>query len=87
MMHISLWQQFTSNHSAAFDLIGTFKTAEDAEQAAVEVRTILRRVREWYGKQYDEDERVELREAEDLLPLTPEEEAIRKQYDLKKWYA
>lgn len=43
-MKLSLWQQFSSNHSAGFSLIGQFKTAEEATQAVAVIRGILEKI-------------------------------------------
>jgi hypothetical protein len=32
-MKITLWQQFSSNHSASFTVVGMFDTPDSAEQA------------------------------------------------------
>jgi hypothetical protein len=43
-MKITLWQQFSSNHSASFDIVGKFESAEKAERAAEELRDMLRKI-------------------------------------------
>jgi len=43
-MRLSIWQQFSSNHSANFEIVGTFKTEELAHQAAEELREISRAI-------------------------------------------
>lgn len=40
-MRLSIWQQFSSNHSTAFRIVATFETPEIAKEAAEEVRSIL----------------------------------------------
>ncbi len=45
-MRLSLWQSFSSNHSAAFTLVGVFKTPAEAEAAAERLRTLARAMRE-----------------------------------------
>ena len=67
-MKISIWQQFASNHSNDFTVVGTFQTVSDAEQAATTLRKIFELILEqrkniydaepvpaevWYAKQYD----------------------------------
>jgi hypothetical protein len=43
-MKLSIWQQFSSNHSNAFVVIGIFETATDAHFAYLHVRRVLRRI-------------------------------------------
>jgi hypothetical protein len=47
-MHISIWQQFSSNHSADFTSVGRFDTETDAKRAAEEIRHILATIQAWY---------------------------------------
>lgn len=47
-MRISLWQQFSSNHSARFTIVGRFDTPTKAEGAANELRQILSVIADWY---------------------------------------
>ncbi len=47
-MRISLWQQFSSNHSGSYHVIGTFKTTEDAQVAYEEIRKILQEIDTWH---------------------------------------
>src|SRR5689334_9450882 len=40
-MQLTLWQQFSSNHSAAYTVVGEFPTSAYAEAAYVKLRAIL----------------------------------------------
>jgi hypothetical protein len=84
-MRLSIWQQFSSNHSASFELVGIFETTDSAITAAEELRAILRHVREWYDQHYDEDKQITLRISNNLLPLTDDEKRIRNEYRLDQW--
>jgi hypothetical protein len=84
-MKISIWQQFSSNHSASFDLVGKFQTPEAAELAAKSIQHLLNTVRAWYEKNYSEAEFEERLANERVLPLTPPEDEFRKQYGLLEW--
>jgi hypothetical protein len=42
VMRISMWQQFASNNSTSFTVVGKFESAEDAERAAFELRHVMR---------------------------------------------
>jgi hypothetical protein len=48
-MHISIWQQFASNHSNGFTIVGTFQEPEVAQKAADELRRILVEIAAWYA--------------------------------------
>jgi hypothetical protein len=76
-MKTSIWQQFSSNHSADFTLIGKFDTVEEAQAAAEIIRNFLTAVRDWYQENGDDH----FDEAE-YGPLTPPEKAFATQYDL-----
>lgn len=43
-MKISIWQQFSSNHSNNFTVVGEFATEEDAAHAAIKLREIFRQI-------------------------------------------
>jgi hypothetical protein len=47
-MHISIWQQFASNHSNSFIVIGRFETLPQAQDAYFAVHDVLQRLREGY---------------------------------------
>jgi hypothetical protein len=40
-MHLTLWQQFSGNHSASYTIVGEFPTPDYAEAAYVKLRAIL----------------------------------------------
>ena len=40
-MKLSVWQQFSSNHSASFTVVGEFESAQKAQQAAAEIRRLI----------------------------------------------
>lgn len=86
MIKVSIWRQFSSNHSASFSLVAQFENSALAELAAEEARQILRVVREWYEQAYpDEDERFELTVENEMLPLTPIEQQLKQEKKLKSW--
>ena len=49
-MKVSIWQQFSSNHSAAFTIIGRFETTEQAQQAEATLRDMFQQIQDWIGK-------------------------------------
>jgi hypothetical protein len=46
-MKISLWQQFSSNHSSKFTVVGRFQSAEAAEEVGERFRTLFVSIDEW----------------------------------------
>src|SRR5258708_705483 len=79
-MQLSLWQQLSSNHSAGFDLVGQFKTAEDAQKAYDVVWSFILKIAAYYH------EHPGLFEGNSIIEgLTPVEEELAKQYDLENW--
>ena len=47
-MKVTLWQQFSSNHSSHFHIVGVFDTAEAAQKAADEIKQILKQIEDWH---------------------------------------
>ncbi len=82
-MRISVWQQFSSNHSGGFSVIGQFKIVEEAEKAHLIIQDILTVVGEYYRNHPELEE--ELQESGMLEFLTPPEESFAKQYGLTNW--
>jgi hypothetical protein len=46
-MRLTIWQQFSSNHSASFTVVGQFETVEKAEIAETKMNDILKRMETW----------------------------------------
>lgn len=80
-MRVSLWQQFSSNHSAAFSIVAQFKTNQEAEDAASVIRGILEKIADWYKTHPQIEEAVR---KGDLVNSTPVEAELAKQYGLEK---
>lgn len=84
-MRLSLWQQFSSNHSASFTLVGTFETAEQAAKAADTARDMITRIVNYWNR-LDEDRREEMYElVVEAGDLSPTEKRLRKQHGLENW--
>ena len=49
-MKISIWQQFSSNHSNDFHIVGEFKTTEDAHRAGEKLQKVLDQLEDYYEK-------------------------------------
>jgi hypothetical protein len=66
---LSIWQQFSSNHSARFELVGVFNRPELAAKAGEELTEMLRPIFEWYQKNGDN-----LPQEKEWLPSPVEQE-------------
>jgi hypothetical protein len=82
MMRISIWQQFSSNHSSHFTVIGEFATRAQAEHAADEIRGILKRIEDWYAEHPDGIESVWTNDDWGQEPSPPELE-LAAQYQVQ----
>ncbi len=47
-MKITIWQQFSSNNSSSFTIVGEFQSRQDAEHAATELHKIFQTLSEWH---------------------------------------
>jgi hypothetical protein len=81
-MRLSVWQQFSSNHSARFTVVGQFETAEAARKAAEELNQILTTITNWYEDPANADALAEL-EGGDELPVSPPEIQLSQQYNVE----
>lgn len=82
-MRISVWQQFSSNHSGYFTIVGTFENEDAAYRAAKELKEIMRTIDEWYERNPEADR--ELWRQIDPPPC-PREVEIGKKYGID-WQA
>lgn len=53
-MRISIWQQFSSNNSSDFTVVGVFESPEAAQRAADETRQIIKTLEAWYDTHLEE---------------------------------
>jgi len=83
-MRISIWQQFSSNNSSDFTVVGEFASSQLALTAVAEISRLLRELGEWY-------EQPENRAALDSIrpprrgvnqPLTPIEIEFSQKYQI-----
>ncbi len=65
-MHVTIWQQWSSNHSAMYAIVGEFVSAEAAEAAATTLRGITAAIAQWFK------ERRGKRGEDPAFPLGPE---------------
>jgi hypothetical protein len=48
-MKVTLWQQFSSNHSNGFSVVGVFETVEDAQKAKARIQKLIDDVTDWHN--------------------------------------
>src|SRR5687767_9411950 len=52
-MRVSIWQQFSSNHSSSFTVVGEFESVEEAQKAGGIFSDIMRRIVQSYAGEKD----------------------------------
>ncbi|GIK66235.1 MAG: hypothetical protein BroJett018_40290 [Chloroflexota bacterium] len=82
-MKISIWQQFSSNHSAHFTLVGLFETPADAQNVAGNIRKILNLIAAWHDANPQESERIFDDPWIETAPISPPEQAVAAEYHIK----
>lgn len=81
-MRLSIWQQFSSNHSGSFTVVGRFATEDAARTAAEMLREIIQRIDAWYDDPANE-EQIEKGGPTGLRILSPVEAEVKQEYDLE----
>lgn len=77
-MKLSIWHQFSSNHSSRFTVIGIFKTPEDAAIAVETIEAMTKAAVDWMQK--PENTALQERAADGrLIPATPPEREFAEQ--------
>jgi hypothetical protein len=89
-MKLSLWSQFSSNHSANFTVVGHFESASKAQFAAERLEVILTKLALWWD-QLSRDEMMFWGERAETSRLTPPELELSHLYDVEwpfslDWY-
>lgn len=80
-MKYSIWQQFSSNHSGSFTVIGRFPTQAAAREAADALSEIVQRIDEWY-----EDPANQAQIQRDGPIMSPVEAEVKQTYELEWEY-
>jgi hypothetical protein len=78
-MKLSLWQQFSSNHSDGYMVIGTFTTSEQGEKVAQIYQAAEERLQALWDPQFDEEQPISSRAP---FVLTDAEREIMQEYPL-----
>src|SRR5687768_7863721 len=70
-MKISLWQQFSSNHSNGFQVVGIFESVDDAANVETRLKQLLNEATRWHKEN-------------PLAGISEAEAQIIKEFDLSK---
>lgn len=80
-MQITIWREYSSNHSSRFTVVGVFESAEKAERAAAELMDMVRTILDWYQQPEHADA---LQERQDgCAPPSPPEMHFARQYGVE----
>jgi hypothetical protein len=52
-MKLTIWQQFSSNHSGNYTIVGIFATSDDAKHAGKEIRTIVQQISNYISENWE----------------------------------
>jgi hypothetical protein len=81
-MKLSIWRQFSSNHSGSFAVVGRFANEDQAKAAADKLADIIHRIDQWHE---NPDNQAWYEEEAPSGALTAVEEAIRTEFALNEW--
>jgi hypothetical protein len=81
-LKVSIWQQFSSNHSASFTVVGAFADPAAAQKVAGEIRRLLAGIGTYYEDIEHNKEYISTLESGEPLPLTPIEHEFAAQYQI-----
>jgi hypothetical protein len=84
-MKVTLWQQFSSNHSASFTVVGQFESPEKAEETAALIRDIVTRIGDYYHRRFpDAMDYFEWSDEVYIYALAPIEDSIRQKHKISR---
>src|SRR5579871_4627524 len=78
-MRTSIWQQFSSNHSSSFTVVGEFEDSKTAHSAAEVFRNAARSIADWYAANEETRHAVVARTQE---APTPAELTVCQEYGI-----
>lgn len=85
-MKITVWQQFSSNHSASFTVVGKFPSVEAAQKAEAEINDILQQIETWWENLSEADHELWLERVQEQRLVTPVETALAQNYGIEWQY-
>lgn len=78
-MNIAFWQQFNSNHSSRFTVVGEFETVETATKAVEELQALADAIAKWYE---ENPESQDFRLSNGVVEPTPPEDEFIERYQI-----
>jgi hypothetical protein len=83
-MRLSIWQQFSSNHSASFTVLGVFDTPALAKQAETELQHMITTIENWHlGKPDRYPLAARGKKTQQRQDLTPPEYHFAEHYQIE----
>lgn len=82
-MRLSIWQQFSSNHSSVYRIVGTFGSPAEAEEAAKTIRHILDQIVVWHNHYHAQTGEIFGVDQMHPVPATPLEVDIGRQFGME----
>lgn len=79
MMRLSIWPEFSSNHSSRFTVVGVFETPDLAQQAADQLNRDLESIWAWYQN----PDNTSFFDSHKELQASPPEQQIAAKYDVE----
>jgi hypothetical protein len=83
-MKIALWQQFSSNNSSYFTVVGEFASPQEAQAAAEQIRQFFKSINEWF-EQPENAAQHETKFEEGYAEVSEPEKQISQRYAIP-WY-
>jgi len=78
-MRLTLWQQFSSNHSAGFRIVGEFPDAQAAKEAEATLRGIFTSLEQWIETNPEQANQLQ----QEFAKLSPLEETLKQRYGIE----
>jgi hypothetical protein len=83
-MKIALWQQFSSNHSSYFTVVGEFASPQEAQATAEQILQFFKSINEWF-EQPENAAQHETKFEEGYAEVSEPEKQISQRYGIP-WY-
>jgi hypothetical protein len=78
-MKVTVWKQFSSNHSSHFTVVGEFPTPEAAQEVAQRLRAFFDEINAWFEKPENAEAKVKRDEGQ-YWSMSEPEQALSQQY-------
>lgn len=83
-MRISVWQQFSSNNSSYFTIVGEFESAKAAQTAAMKLKGFFESIHQWFDMPANVAQKKE-KDDSGYVDVSGPEKQISEQYGIQ-WY-